>query len=99
MKCHASLARLAREPGHLLVHEINSPLQLFDREFLPRTNIGHGNKNRPFSLFNTTVVIGVDVCRPRTTSVLEWLPKRGKIVLFRADGTIGSRDGHDLKVA
>jgi hypothetical protein len=50
-----------------------------------------------FSLVTTAVVIGEEVGRPRKTSTLERLPKCGKIVLFKADCTIGSRVGHDLK--
>jgi hypothetical protein len=47
-------------------------------------------------LVTTAVVTGEEVGKPRKTSVLERLPKRGKIV-FKADYTIGSRLGHDLK--
>jgi hypothetical protein len=48
------------------------------------------------SLVTTAVVIGEEVGKPRKSTVLERLPKRGKIV-FKADCTIGSRLGHDLK--
>jgi hypothetical protein len=45
MQSHASLTGFAREPRHLLVHEVNSALQLFDLEYLPRADISHGQKN------------------------------------------------------
>jgi hypothetical protein len=50
-----------------------------------------------FSFVTTAVVIGEEVVKPRKPSVLERLPKRGKIVLFKADCTIASSVGHDLK--
>jgi hypothetical protein len=46
-------------------------------------------------LVTTAVVIGEEVGKPRKASVLERLPKRGKIV-FKAAFTTGSRIGHDL---
>jgi hypothetical protein len=43
------------------------------------------------SLFKIAFVIGIDVGRPRKTSVVERFPKRDKIVLLKADGTIGQQ--------
>jgi hypothetical protein len=85
MQSHASLTGFAREPRDLLVHEVNSALQLLDLEYLPRSDISHGQKNG-------LVILVQNGCRNRRrcwqtekTSVLELFPKRDKIVLFKAD--------------
>jgi hypothetical protein len=45
----------------------------------------------------TTVVIGVEIGRPKKTSELDRLPNLGSTVLFNADWTVGRRLGQALK--